>query len=67
MRKNNWVLEEMKVAFQYGETIRLEDNLYNYEDIRALDIIREDCSYMQEFVGDSAGKIVEVIFYPIND
>lgn len=63
--KLSWVLEEIEQAALKGISSKVDGVYYDISNPPKLPKLREEESYMEEFIGDDTGKIVEITFHKI--
>lgn len=63
--KLSWVLNEIEQAAQKGISSKVDGIYYDVSNPPKLPRLREEESYMEEFIGDDTGKIIEIIFHKI--
>lgn len=60
-----WILEEAKDAVINGLPVKINGIPYGYHNLSTLDeilLLKEEETYMKDYVGDDSGKIVEIAF-----
>lgn len=67
MGEKKWILKEMKKAKQKGIDIIIDGKPYNFETKEKAKSVLESSVYMEDFVLNKEGKVVEIAFNKIID
>lgn len=61
--ETKWVLEEIKQAREHGIQVTI-DGIYcdSLEEEESLLVVREEETFMQDYIGDDNGKIIGIAF-----
>lgn len=57
----NWVMEEVQRALARGISVRIE-GICSMEAVNASSGAQEEVTYMEDYIGDDSGKIIEISF-----
>lgn len=57
-----WILAEASKWSFYGVEVKIDGMFYTGESSEVIDHVREDNYYMEDYVSDDKGKIVQVEF-----
>ncbi|MEG1458922.1 MAG: hypothetical protein RR056_02555 [Acetivibrio sp.] len=58
----NWVLEEMQSALEKGILVQVDGRYYNGYNSGRFPVLEEEETYMEDYLEDDKGKIIEIIF-----
>lgn len=56
-----WIMEEIQRAIVKGISVRV-DGSYSISSIEPRGGVQEDVTYMEDYIGDDSGKIIEISF-----
>lgn len=56
-----WIMEEIQRAIVRGISVRV-DGVCSIEAMGAASGVQEDVTYMEDYIGDDSGKIIEISF-----
>ena len=61
-RTTAWILAEASKWSLYGVEVKIDGMFYTGESSEVIDHVREDNYYMEDYVSDDKGKMVQVEF-----
>lgn len=56
-----WIMEEIRRAIAGGISVRV-DGICSIEAVGAPSELQEEITYMEDYIGDDSGKIIEISF-----
>lgn len=56
-----WIMEEIRRAIIGGISVRV-DGICGIESIETLQGVQEEITYMEDYIGDDNGRIIEISF-----